>query len=643
LVAVTRTVLAFAVVFLAAGSVLAASRAPSIEVELGEEQIYEGQSVAYRVTLNNIENPSPPELKGFDDFEVTPRGETSLNSSQIIFSFNGQPIEIRRSGRQYNYLLTPRKTGLLRIPGPTVTVDGKVLKGRELTLRVRAAAEQDVVILELAADRRAVQPLRPFTVTVSVLVKEIPSSPDIDPLTVQRGSLPVLSIPWIPDERLPKGITPATGWHDWLRSMISSEGSGVSINRLAEQRFSLLFDSPTLGFHPTPKRVTRRDGKGAPAEYWRYDFPRKLAATGLGRYSFGPVTLEGRFATGINDNGRLIGERIYAVSKRIEIAVEDAPEQGRPENYIRAFGRFQVRAELAPRKARTGDPMTLSLTLTGEGTFQDAVFPDLSRIPEIGGRFKVYEATQEVKEGSCRLTYSLRPLREGKEDFPPIALSFYDPQAERYESVRTEPIPIEITRAERLSGEEIVSGGGGAGPPRMGIEARREGIFANITDPAAVRNEAVSALGWFAGFAGAAGAYVVALLMIIGVRRLTGDRAAMRRRSAPARARARLRHALAELHAGKTRQGADSLQDALVGLVADWADLPEASLTPKDVCRQLAAFGTDEPLLADLARLLEACDAARYGAFAQDGRSLAGDAEELLGRLIASLKNQRLR
>ena len=61
---------------------------------------------------------------GFQLIQIEPRGEMSLSSSQISFSLNGRPVEIKQSGRQYNYQLTPRKAGLLRIPAPTVTVAG---------------------------------------------------------------------------------------------------------------------------------------------------------------------------------------------------------------------------------------------------------------------------------------------------------------------------------------------------------------------------------------------------------------------------------------------------------------------------------------------------------------------------------------
>lgn len=632
----------FLTILLWTGSLAAAPDEPSVEVEISHEQVYEGQSVLYRVTVNNVEKPAPPELKGLDDFEVLSRGEVSLNSSQISLSFNGRRVEIKRSGRQYNYQLTPRKAGLLRIPAPIVRVDGRVLQGREVTLKVRAVSDQDVAILEVSLDRPVVRPMQPFTVTLSVFVKGVPGKDHVNPVTVQgESSVPSLRIPWATDDRLPKGIVPRTTWQEWLRPLIDESGEGFSINDLRNQRDSFFFQFGKLAFQPKPIKVSRPDRNGTPAGYWRYDFPRTFSATKLGREVLGQVVLEGLFATRLDPNSRLSGETIYAVSKQIEVTVEDAPPQGRPEGYIRAFGRFQASAELAPAKARTGDPMTLTLTVRGEGTFQNATAPDLTRIDEIAKRFKVYEATQEIRGDACRFTYGLRPLEPGNEPFPSLKIAYYDPTAERYESIHTEPIPLEVTRAEQLASSQIVAGTGALSANRKELEARREGIFANITDPAALENEAIRPAHWLLGLGGAVGGYLAAAAIAIQLRRRARDPAAARRRGAARKARDRVGAGASQIAAGRAAEGANEIQDALVGLVADLADLPEAGLTVKDACRELTALGVEDELVAAAGRLLETCDAARYAASRQNLSTLGSEAEDLLARLLLSLKAKK--
>ena len=58
-----------------------AADAPELIVELERPTIYEGESVMYRVTLNNVENPREPDLKALAaDFQVVPAGQQSLDS-----------------------------------------------------------------------------------------------------------------------------------------------------------------------------------------------------------------------------------------------------------------------------------------------------------------------------------------------------------------------------------------------------------------------------------------------------------------------------------------------------------------------------------------------------------------------------------
>ena len=65
--------LAVACGVLLAGSV-AAQDEPELLVQVGRERIYEGESVQYQVVLQNVQDPKPPKLVGFDDFEVRSLG-----------------------------------------------------------------------------------------------------------------------------------------------------------------------------------------------------------------------------------------------------------------------------------------------------------------------------------------------------------------------------------------------------------------------------------------------------------------------------------------------------------------------------------------------------------------------------------------
>lgn len=157
-----------------ASSAVAADAEPEVRVQLSQDRIYEGESVLYRVTVKNLRNPPQPKLDGFDDFRVQSRGAQSLDSEQITMDGRGNMTRVVQYGRAYDYLLTPKRTGELTIPAPTVDVEGKVLRGEALTVRVLAPEDQDMAILEVSVNKDSVYPMQPFTVTLNVAVKSIP-------------------------------------------------------------------------------------------------------------------------------------------------------------------------------------------------------------------------------------------------------------------------------------------------------------------------------------------------------------------------------------------------------------------------------------------------------------------------------------
>ncbi|NQT16280.1 MAG: BatD family protein [Planctomycetes bacterium] len=625
--------------------VFAASEEPEIlvQVTLNDrpvEQVYEGQSVAYTVTLNHVENPSPPELNGFDDFdaELVNVGNVTATSGRMIV----------RNGREYHYRLTPRKTGALTIPAPMATVEGKVLVGPERSLRVVPAKEQDAASLEIRSDRREVFPMQPFSVTLSVTVKGIPEPhADRNPVSVQREmrrNPPILRIPWMEGTKpgVPDGLEPKMDLNKWASPLMNRERSGFNINGLTAESnsFFSVFEDQPAAFRPKAEKIVRPDGNGDDATYWQYEFVRTFTPKKVGRYTFGPVTLEGAFIVDVKENNVVSVDNVYAMAKPVEVVVKEVPEEGRPATYIGAVGRFQLTADLAPTEAKVGDPMTLTLTVRGEGMLQSASAPDLEAVPEIAEEFRIYEATEDARSGASRFTYSLRPLGTGIEAFPSVPVSYFDVESERYVTLRTDPIPIEVTAAERLSDDQIVATPGTASENRRDLQARREGVFANVADLRALRDESVRPGLWLLSLAGMGLLYVAVALVTVQIQRLSADKALVRRRGAVAKARGFLHRARAEVEAGRIRSGADLIEDSLVGLVADVADLPEAGLTPKDVSAQLQSLGVEEDLVGRVAGLLETCDATRYGS-SNPTDGLSSRAQQVLDELVRSLKAKK--
>jgi hypothetical protein len=618
----------------------AAASEPEVKTSLERTRIYEGESVGYHVTISNVKDPPAPNLKSLEaDFAVVPQNRNSFNR------FEHQEVDgrVTKDGwhyeQRFNYQITPRRVGTIEIPAPTVEIDGRVYRGQPLTLQVRGADQQDTVRMTIRTSRETVYPTQPFAVTLSVAVKALPPPyADMNPVgpivLAAIRSPPLLEIPWAGDEKLPKGLEPKMNWRQWLQSL-ENGGGGFSVNGI---NVIIGFDRRLLTFQPEPQRVRLADRSGKEADYWQFDFRREFVPKRIGRYSFGPANLHGAQVAEVVEGGHATTENVYAVAKPVVVEVRDVPAEGRPACYIDAVGTFRLSADLEPKKVKTGDPMTLALTLEGEGTLDSATPPELAKLPAVADHFKIYDATDQTRGKQRRFVYSIRPRDADIKEFPPIAAAYFDVDAGRYVTLQTEPIPIEVTKAVQLAGRDIVAGRLPSGGKE--VELRQGGIFANIADPAQMVGEPIRPEHWLFGAGGLAGVYAALALGVGRWRRLHGDPALVRRRAALGQAKKQLRRAAADFAAGRTNEGADGVLAGLRGLVADMLGRPVAGMTSTDACRLLETCGAGPELVERLRGLLDACEAVRYGGSAGGSASLGRDAQRLLRPLHAALRKR---
>ena len=639
-----RTFIASSIVLLhfSAACSNCAAQEPEIIVEVDRQQLYEGESITYRITLNHVENPSPPMLNGFDRFQVESLGEQSLNSQQITI-VNGRRSEIIRRGRQYNYRLTPGSSGQFSIPAPSAEVNGQTLTGREIPLKVIAPVDQDVVRLEMNSSKASVYPMQPFTISLTVAVRQLPVElSDRSPLGVQGNDPVKLSVPWLDDDNVPKDLSPKRAWQDVLNPLISrsagnrSSMDGMQINDIDSQSAFSIFSRGAMVFQPPSVRTTRTNQAGEKIPYVEYTLKRDFVPQTSGTFSFGPATMKGMFGTELS-NGKLNGEQIYAVAKAITVVARDAPLQGRPTSFSGGIGVFHVSADLTPLSASVGDPMTLSLRIRGEGTLADVRPPDISSIPEVSQFFRTYDATEATQGNAREFTYSLRPLTTDVQEFPAIPVSYFDVDREDYVTVRTVAIPVTIEAARQLAASDIVSQQVNNTVGRL--EVSDAGIFANHSSLQTLRASEVSIRSWLALWSGMLAVYGLAVFGIVHYQQVHSDPLERRRRTAKSRAAEALK--LAEQHQDSAKKEClDAMNIAVTGLIADFSRISEAGMTSHDAATRLQAVSADNSLRDRTTGFLDCCDAARYGATEKSTSELLDECRLLVGDLGRELEKR---
>jgi hypothetical protein len=607
---------------------------PEIAVEVSATEVFPGESVDYVVDVRNVQNPSAPDLTALRrDFDVVATGDESHNQTSVIF-INGRATREQVFGHSFRFRLTPKRSGRLAIPAPSVTVDGKTVSGRALSLNVIAPEPQDLVVPEIQIDRDTIYPTQPFEVTLRVLVRPLPDDPDRDPLMPLRRQPPHIDTNWVD---LPAGLTGDEKSH-WLEKFLAENGSGFTLNDLATRSGSFFGGAQAAVFNLYHGRERRNGLDGQPVNYFVYELKRRITGEKTGTYVLGPALVKGSFVDE-RDGNSYSARRLVAVASAVSMEVKEVPTP-RPATFCGGIGDYHLTASASPTALRVGDPLTLTLAIErgkSSGSLDLIRAPDLSADSQIAADFEVVDKNPTGrKEGNVkRFEYALRPKRAGV-GVPSVAVTVFNPDTEGFAEIATSPIALDVSAASRLDAGDLVGPLGGSGTTE--IKSRAQGIFQNVTDLSELRNERVNVVA-LAGVAAGVWCGVGCLIAVVGAhRRKSGDVVWQRRRHARRTAERKLAEARAWLADGRSTDALRAARSAVVGLVADMRNVVAEGLTASEAEAALAQTALPPGDRAAVSRLLESIELAEYGSGVRsEAPAMIATAAELIPSLARHL------
>ncbi len=608
---------------------------PEVVCSVSENEVFMGESITYQVDVRNAENPSAPNINTLNEqFAVELIGDQSRNQSSTMI-INGRVSQSNSFSHVYQYRLTAKLAGNLKIPPVTASIDGKILTSNSLSIRILEIPKQDAVVVEVVPSQSKVYPTQSFSVKLRILVKPIADS-GVDPMRKlkQLGkSPPSIQINWL---KPPDGLSAQSEVSDWLQPLLARNNAGFSINEVSGRSGSLFEPQRLAIFDLATGREKRSGLDGATIDYYVYELDRKFVSEKAGNYTFGPAVVKGTFAS-----------RIIAIASPARVEVSEVPSP-RPANFTGGIGSYRVSANATPNKLRVGDPMTLNLQFAQEknsGSLELISAPDLNAMSEVSDQFDIVDKNPvgRLENGTKKFAFSLRPKRAGV-SIPALSLSTFDPNIERFVNMATEPIDLAVSEASSsIAGGDLV-GSLGSGKPTSDIRTRSEGIFHNVTDVSQLRDERLdlmSGLKWVGGLWLAIG---IAIASLIVFRRKSSDVERQRRVSARRTAQSRLSLAKSLLSKGKQKESLREVRAAILGLIADTGNQNADGLTTNDVSVATRAAAVPNEDQMRLQTLLERIESAEYGASdTADSTAMANEASELVNRISPFLERRSAR
>ena len=117
---------------------------------------------------------------------------------------------------------------------------------------------------------------------------------------------------------------------------------------------------------------------------------------------------------------------------------------------------------------RVGDPITLALTLRGEGYLERIGLPSFGTdAGETDGRLdpKQFRLPDDDVAGTLladsdgkQFVITVRVLDESVTQIPPLAYSWFDPKERTFQTAHSDPIALQVLPTQVVSAQDVVSG-----------------------------------------------------------------------------------------------------------------------------------------------------------------------------------------
>ena len=134
-------------------------------------------------------------------------------------------------------------------------------------------------------------------------------------------------------------------------------------------------------------------------------------------------------------------------SETVPLIVVDPPAVGRPADFSGAVGRLSLEAHVDSGTAKVGDPLVLTVRVTGDGNVSFFPRPEV-RVPWgqlVPAEERVQlDSSATVVRGAKEFDWVITPARSGEVEVPQIRYPFFNPYTERYELAVTTPQRVSV-------------------------------------------------------------------------------------------------------------------------------------------------------------------------------------------------------
>ncbi|RUA10644.1 MAG: protein BatD, partial [Flavobacteriia bacterium] len=161
--------------------------------------------------------------------------------------------------------------------------------------------------------------------------------------------------------------------------------------------------------------------------------------------------------------GRIYTQTTKTVSAgRRTLNVKPLPEAGKPADFGGAVGDFGFSVTTSKKELNASESLQATVGVSGKGNLKLFQLPE----PELPSSLEVYDPEHEENiqtyssgmEGKVSNNYTIVPSFRGKYPIPSISFSYFNPETEKYVTLHSEEINIEVLEGPMASSGNAVPG-----------------------------------------------------------------------------------------------------------------------------------------------------------------------------------------
>lgn len=409
---IKRYISLFSLLFLGILSYAQNDETVTFEMNLSKDVLGINERLRVDFTMNRDgDNFVPPDFEGF---RVLMGPSQSISSSWV----NG----VRSFSKTYTYTLAPTARGKFTIKQATIVIKGETYKSLPKEVEVTAAVERpdgektvdDVAdeSLHLVAEISKTSPYLNEAVTV---VYKLYASPSIDVTNFRALDNPKYNNFWSQD-------IPVTKY-----DVQNTTFDGKSYRSVILKRVVL--------------------------------YPQKT-----GELEIEPLSLDVSLQIPTNKRD-FFGGRIFAQTNKTvsagnrKINVKPLPTEGKPADFSGAVGEFQFSVTTSKTHLNASESLQAKVAINGKGNLKLFEIPVLN----LPSSLEVYDpefnesvrTTLSGMEGNVSNSYTVVPTFKGKYPIPSIAFSFFNPKTEKYQTLSSGEIMINVLEGPSSGAADI--------------------------------------------------------------------------------------------------------------------------------------------------------------------------------------------